>query len=130
MVRLMSFYIYFRMKSEKNRRFSKIYFRMTIVKFLIRLHLFLCKSKTQRNSKSISSTEWLTARLDGRQRGKQLITVLPCPCPLATPFVSSAYSPFRGDSILSCIPKVAGTSIQILSAGPDQTQKILVGVLP
>lgn len=59
-----SFYIYFRIKSEKNRRFSKIYFRMTIVKFLIQLHLFLCKSKRQWNSKSISSTERQTARLD------------------------------------------------------------------
>lgn len=85
-MRLMNFYIYFRMKSEKNRRFSKIYFRMTIVKVLIRLHLFLCKSKRQWNSKSISSTERQTARLDGRQRGKQLITVLPCPRPLATPY--------------------------------------------
>lgn len=97
---------------------------MTIVKFLIWLHLFLCKSKRQWNKKSIS-TERQTARLDGRQRGKQLITVLPCHS-----LLSSAYSPFRGDSILSCFPKVAGTSIQILSAGPDQTQKVLVGVLP
>lgn len=80
----MNFYL--RIKSEKNWRVSKIYFRMTIIKFLIRLHLFLCKSKTQRNSKSISSTERQTARLDGRQCGKQLITVLPCPRPLATPY--------------------------------------------
>lgn len=85
-MRLIEFLHLFPRKIWENRRFSKIYFRMTIVKFLIQLHLFLCKSKRQWNSKSISSTERQTARLDGRQQGKQLITVLPCPRPLATPY--------------------------------------------
>lgn len=128
----MNFYIYFRMRSEKNRRFSKIYFRttMTIVKFLIRLHLFLCKSKTKKeqqvyfiNRTTDSQARWTTTWETADHSS-------PLPSSSCYSLLSSVYSPFRGDSILSCFLKVAGTSIQILSAGPDQTQKVLVVVLP
>lgn len=82
----MNFYNYFRMKSErKPEGFQKFILEWPLSSFWFGCTCSFAKAKTQRNSKSISSTERQTARLDG-QRGKQLITVLPCPRPLATPY--------------------------------------------